>query len=164
MRRDAIVALASIGRDREVVLRRVVEAAESPSCHDRVAAWHGFRHFARYPEQAVAALIAALERCDEPDLGWEYGDPCDVLLPSLQAFGPAAAPAVPFLAEHLMAERGEAAWDFVEFVGSLGPAASAALAPLKKLRSDLREQGWDEKELEDISRAIAAIEGKPRHR
>jgi hypothetical protein len=163
VRRDAIGALASIGRDREDVLRRVVEAAESPSCHDRMAAWYGLRHFTRYPEQAVAALIAALERCDQPDLEWEYGDPSDVLLPSLQAFGPAAAPAVPFLAEHLMAERGEAAWDFVEFLGSLGPAASAALAPLRELRRSLLQQGWAEEELADISRAIAAIAGKPGH-
>ncbi|WZO98466.1 hypothetical protein EP7_000045 [Isosphaeraceae bacterium EP7] len=154
----AIPALASVGRDSEMALRRVLEVSEPRTSRlrsargfpdqsydevmaERGAAIDSLHHFKRFADRAVPALVDALDTFQEYDPDWgyegEHGRVCAALMP----FGPLAALAVPrlvqLLEEWLTRPETDREWpkDVIQLLASFGPPAAEALPLLEQLRS-----------------------------
>ncbi|HMF12769.1 MAG TPA: HEAT repeat domain-containing protein, partial [Gemmataceae bacterium] len=152
----ATEALASVGRDREEALQRVLElaaprpprwrTAESMPDYqsdevmlERGVAISALRHFRRFAARVVPALAAAFDTFEEYDPDWsdDHGRVCW----ALETFGADAAPAVPRLVRYLdeWSDRPEEERQWPKHVfgllGSIGPAASEALPTLDRLRT-----------------------------
>jgi hypothetical protein len=182
----ATTALASIGRDREEALRRVLELAaprpprwrtepESPeypfdeALHERGVAIGALDHFRRFAGRVVPALVDAFDTFDEFDPDWSYGGERARVCQSLLAFGAEAAPAVPRLVRYLEDWRlrpdSERPWpsDVFGLLASIGPAAAESLPALESLRAARAEEDEDLSPALDpedaLDRAILALRG-----
>jgi hypothetical protein len=154
----ATPALASIGRDREEALQRVLELArprpprwrtyESHSdyrfgevMHERGVAIQSLSRFRRFAERVTPTLIDAFDSFEEYDPDWSYGGEHERVCFALRAFGAEAAPAVPRLARYLDEWRDrpeeDREWPKAVFglLAAIGPPASKALPALERLRA-----------------------------
>lgn len=173
-------ALASVGRDREDALQRILELAApqpprpDPDGFDQAMAMRGvaidsLRHFPRFADRAVPALIDALDTFEEYDPDWTYNGENERICSALSAFGPDAAPAIPRLLRHLDEwhgrPQGERSWpnDIISLLAAIGPAASAALPALERLRCAIEdEESPSPLDPDDpLDRLILALRGDP---
>jgi hypothetical protein len=152
----ATAALASVGRDREDALRRVLElAAPRPPrwradeaypenrCDEvmieRGVAIDALHHFRRFAGRVVPALIDAFDTFEEFDPDWGYHGEHGRVCRTLKEFGPDAAPAVPRLLRYLddwRARPDDREWpkDAFGLLAAIGPPAAEALPALERLR------------------------------
>ena len=177
----ATEALASIGRDREDALRRVLELAvprpprwttveEFPeyrydaAMSERGAAIVALRHFRRFADRVVPVLVDAFDNFEEYDHDWGYRGEHGRICWVLRHFGPDAAPAVPRLIRYVDDWRAgnddELGWpkDAFELLTAIGPAAAAALPSLEQLRAAQAPDGETSHD-DPLDRAIAALRG-----
>jgi hypothetical protein len=183
----AAEALASVGRDREEALRRVLELAASrpprlrpdetfpEHLHDEVmfergAAIEALRHFRRFADRVVPALADAFDTFEEYDSDWGYHGEHGRICWTLTHFGPDAAPVVPRLIRYLddwRARTGEhLEWpkDAFGLLTAIGPAGAAALPTLERfcrLESPDGEAPADDPDPYDpLGRALLALRGE----
>jgi hypothetical protein len=183
----ATPALASVGRDREEALRRVLElAAPRPPCwrteesspdhrydevmYERGVAIEALHHFRRFATRVVPMLVDAFDSFEEYDPDWEDHGEHGRVCWALRAFGPDAAPVVPRLVRYLadwqdrpVAER---TWprDVLELLRAIGPTGAAALPTLGRLRTTQNDEelvGADALDPDDpLDQAILALHGE----
>lgn len=180
-------ALASVGRDREDVMREVVELARpkeprwkavkqgkyehryDETMWDRGVAIHALRYFTRFPDQVVPVLADAVETFEEYDPDLQRGQSAhERVVNSLRAFGPAAAAAVPVLVRHVRQGDGEADMEVIRLLGDIGPGAGEALSALEELWRESGEERsavWDEgeaptREFDPVAWAIGRVRGE----
>jgi hypothetical protein len=162
----ATPALASVGRDREEAMRRVLElAAPRPPrwrteayCPDypydevmfeRGTAIEALHNFQRFADWIVPALVNAIDTFEEYDPDSSYEGEHERVCRALTAFGPDAAPAVPrlvrYLGEWLIRPEEERQWpkDVFSLLASIGPPAAKALPTLERLRATLADENWE---------------------
>jgi hypothetical protein len=162
----AIPALASVGRDSDEALRRVLEWAEPREprwqtyenypdyrydevMHERGLAIEALAHFRHYASRVVPVLIDAFDTFEEYDPDWTYGGEHERVCWALRQFGPDAVPAVPrlvrYLDEWLEQSEKERPWpkDVFGLLATIGPRAAAALPALDRLRA-LENEGYEE--------------------
>jgi hypothetical protein len=162
----AIPALASVGRDSEEALRRVLEWAEprqprwqTYECypdyrydevmHERGLAIEALAYFRHFASRVVPVLIDAFDTFEEYDPDWTYGGDHERVCWALRKFGPDAVPAVPrlvrYLDEWLEQSEKEQPWpkDVFGLLATIGPRAAAALPALDRLRA-LESEGYEE--------------------
>ncbi len=183
----AIRALASAGRDSEGAFRRVLQAVEprpprwesSENFPDykydevmieRGAAIDSLHYFTRHADQAVAALVEALDSFEEFDPDWGYEGELGRICTALAHFGPVAAPGVPrllrFLSEWRKRPADEREWpkDVFGLLAAIGPLAAEALPVLDQIRAmqrdDRESAAVDLDSNEPLDRAIIAIRGR----
>lgn len=182
----AIRALASVGRDNEAALCRVLEAAQPrpprwqtvPDFPDhkydevmseRGTAISSLPYFKRFADQVVPVLVDALDSFEEYDPDWSYGGEHERVCHALGQFGPLAAPAVPwlvrFLEEWPTRSDADREWptDAFRLLAAIGPAAVDALPLLKQLRASQMEDESSPSELDpadSLDRAIIVLRGK----
>jgi hypothetical protein len=77
------------------------------------------------------------------------------VMDAVRKLGAGAAGAAAVLADRVRAERGDVRWGIVRAVGEMGPAASAALPSLERLRGEMDEGS----EGGPVSKAIRQIRG-----
>jgi hypothetical protein len=183
----ATEALASVGRDREEALGRVLElAAPRPPRwrpdetfpeyrHDEVmfergAAIDALRHFRRFADRVVPVLVDAFDTFEEYDHDWGYHGEHGRICWTLGHFGPDAAPAVPRLIRYLGDWRARTdeslEWpkDAFGLLAAIGLPAAAALPILERFRPEPAHEGEaspDDPEPHDpLGRAILALRGE----
>ena len=180
----ALEALASVGREREDALQRILDcAAPRPprwvpfegypdQGYDAAMAVRGeaisaLRHFRTFARRSVLALIDAIDTFEEYDPDWQYdgehGRVCRVLV----EFGPDAAPAVPRRVAYLESWRSgpeegrEWPKDVLSALAAIGPAAAEALPVLLAIRREgLGDEAPGELDCNDpLDRAILRLQG-----
>jgi len=180
-------ALASVGRDNQQALLRVLEVASprpsrwrSDELHpegrwnetmcERGSAISALHHFGRFSAEIVPVLVDAIDSFDEFDPDWDYFGEHARVCRALSAFGAQGAAAVPRLARYLDAlslrpDADRSAPDEVcRLLASWGEAARAALPALESVRkaracSNGATSGSLDPD-EPIDRAILAIRGE----
>jgi hypothetical protein len=183
----AVPALASVGRDREEALRRVLELAEprpprwrteeslpdhrfDEVMHERGVAIESLAHFRRFADRVIPVLVDAFDTFEEYDPDWSYGGEHERVCRTLQAFGRDAAPVVPRLVRYLeewrthpKAERTRPN-DVFTLLASIGPAAVEALPTLERLRATYANQDEASSDALDpdapLDQAILALRGE----
>ena len=178
-----IEALASVGRDREDALERVLELAEpkpprwiddegfpehrfDQTMYDRGVAIVALRHFRGFVDRVIPTLIAAIDTFEEYDPDYQYAGEHERICRTLSEFGPDAASAVPKLAAYLdqWRQRPEDGDDYpraiFEALAAIGPAAAMALPVLEAIRLGLDRVETDVLDRDDpLDAAILAIRG-----
>lgn len=152
----AIPALASVGRNSEVALHRVLEVAKPrpprwqtvPDFPDhksdevmgeRGTAISSLHYFKRFADKVVPVLVDALDSFEEYDPDWSYGGEHGRVCHALESFGPLAAPAVPWIVRFLeqwpTRSEDDREWpnDLFRLLAAIGPAAADALPALEQL-------------------------------
>ena len=152
----ATPALASVGRDRDDALRRVLELAaprpprwraeesypghrDDEVMYERGVAIDALRHFRRFAGRVVPVLVDAFDTFEEYDPDWsdhgEHGRVCW----AFEEFGPDAVPVVPRLVRYLddwqarPVDDRQYPKDVFELLAAIGPPATAALPVLERL-------------------------------
>lgn len=178
-----IEALASVGRDREDALGRVLELAEpkpprwiddegfpehryNQTMYDRGVAIVALRHFRSFAVRIVPALSAAIDTFEEYDPDYQYAGDHERICRTLSEFGPDAAPAVPKLAAYLdeWRRRPEDGDQYPRAVfdalAAIGPAAARALPLLEAISLGLYHDEAEDLDCNDpLDAAILAIRG-----
>lgn len=155
----AIRALASVGRDSEAAIRRVLEASQPrpprwktvpkvPKKYkydeimgERATAISSLHYFKRFADRVVPVLVDALDNFEEFDPDWSYGGEHERVCHALEQFGTLAAPAVPwlvrFLEEWSTRSDPNREWpkDVFGLLAAIGPAAVDALPALEQFRA-----------------------------
>lgn len=162
----AIEALATLGRDREDALARVLDLA-SPrgASHRRGEAIDALRHFRSFADRIVPTLIDAIDTFEEYDPDESYSGDHARVCGTLAEFGPAAAAAVPRLVAYLESWRARPEDDgtppptaMFEALRAIGPPAAAALPILEAIRLEADEDAAPELDRDDpLDAAILAI-------
>jgi hypothetical protein len=180
---SAIGALASVGRNCEKALGRVLELAApkpprlveaSPIPYDEAMAERGvaidaLHHFRRFVDRAIPALVDAFDNFEEYDSDWDYHGEHARTCAALASFGAGAAPAVPRLIRYLDEWMGrpveERPWpaDILDLIKAIGPDAAAALPALERVRASSCGEDEDPEPLdpnEPLDRTILALRGE----
>ncbi len=179
----AVSALASLGREREDALIRVLDlASPRPPQWDVCEGFPDYRfdrtmmargeainalpYFARFADRVVPVLLGAFESFHEYDPDYAYDGEHGRVCEALSRFGAAAAPAVGRLIEYLKAwdslSEKETPKDVFGLLAAIGPAAAEALPLLERIRENQHEAP-DElfDEFCPLDNAILAIRGAP---
>lgn len=179
----AIPALASIGRESEAALGRVLELAGMPprgwrmnktssDRFDEVMAERGvaidsLHHFRRFADRVVPALICAFDSIEEYDSDGGYEGERVRVCRALERFGPLAAPAVPRLVTYMekwftqLESDEEWPHEVFRLIAAIGPAAAGSLSSLERFRAkqlDVNGNPFVDFDLiEPLDRAILAL-------
>jgi hypothetical protein len=180
-------ALASVGCESELALRRVLELASPrpPRWRDhpmyregrfdetlceRGEAISALGHFRRFSAEVVPVLIDAFDTFEEFGPDWDEDGEHQRVCRALAAFGSAAVAAVPRLARYLdeLLSRPDADHrapnEVCRLLASLGASASASLPVLDRLRAAracANETASDPRDPDEpIDQAILAIRGE----
>lgn len=145
VRAAAITALGRVAQGRDVAVDPLLDISVSPDSHVRGAALTALGDIGRQPEKAVPRLIDAFEEYREEDPDWLHYSKHERVVRALQAFGEAAAPAVPALMARVRRREKELDKGVIETLRKLGPAAREALPTLEALAE---EEGYTDEDFQ----------------
>jgi len=145
IRAAAITAMGRVAQGRDEVVDLLLELSRSADGRVAGAAITALGDVGRRPERVVPRLIDALEDYEERDSDWLHYSAHERVVRALQAFGDAAAPAVPALAARVRRADEELDRGAIETLGRLGPIAESALPILERLAE---EEGYTAEDLE----------------
>ena len=155
---SAVIALGAVGRAREDVAEFLVDLSKSRppqlrkysagegeyeydhTMYERAAAIDALRFMTAFSSKVVPALIDAFDSFEEYDPDCSYSGNQERVCRALQAFGSAAAPAIPRLIKELeiaLTADGDREYpkDVVSVLKAIGPVAREAIAANKRLPS-----------------------------
>lgn len=154
---NAVGAMASLGRESENVLVRVLDmAAPRPpqwreaegvpgyrfdlTLAERGRAINSLPYFRRFTDRVVIALLEAFDTFEEYDPDYSYDGERGRVCEALSRLGAAAAPAVHRMIDYLQAwdMSADKEWpkDVFQLLSAVGPAAADALPMLERIRRE----------------------------
>jgi len=145
VRAAAITALGRVTRGTDVAVDSLLAASASQDLQVRGAALTALGDIGRPPEKVVPRLIEAFEDYQEKDPDWLHYSKHERVVRALQAFGVAAAVAVPALTARVRRRDDELDKGVIETLGKLGPAAREALPVLEMLAE---EEGYTDEDFQ----------------
>jgi hypothetical protein len=143
VRAPAVTALGQVTRGTDVAVDALLAFSRSSDNRIRGVAITALGDVGRQPEKVVPRLIEALDDYEETDPDWKYYSAHERVVRALQAFGEAAAPAVPALSARVRRKEDELDRGVIVTLGKLGPAAREALPLLERLAE---EEGYGEED------------------
>lgn len=149
IRSSAVTALGQVTRGTDVAVEPLLALSASPNTKVRGAALTALGDIGRQPEKVVPRLIEAFEDYQEEDSDWLYYSQHERVVRALQAFGEAAASAIPALVARVRRED-ELDKGVIETLRKLGPAARETLPVLEKLAEEEEYTGEDFEKPEDL--------------
>ena len=162
VRGAVVAALGEVAAGNESVVGPLLELSRNADMWVRGAALKALGTVGRRPDLVVTRLVEAFEDYEEPDPDWNYYSNHGRLTAAFEAFGPAAAAAVPALVARIRPDPEEPADNGVlRALAAIGPAAAAALPALCAWAE---ESGYDPDAAEPgddlVIRAIRSIRGQ----
>lgn len=145
VRTAAITALGRVTRGTDVAIDPLLAVSASQAPQVRGASLTALGDIGRQSEKVVRRLVEAFEDYQEKDPDWLHYSKHERVVRALQAFGVAAAVAVPALMARVRRREEELDKGVIETLGKLGPAAREALPVLETLAE---EEGYTDEDFQ----------------